>query len=142
MIRPYRLLPVAMLALLATGCVAVAPAADRNPADAPKTGTPQVCAAFTGGGYAKLEPLLSEDLRRKLTRERFEAMEKSLARYGEPVRMEYVTDLRHPVSGAELWKLVLVRKNDRGEEIRTDKLLRVETCVLDGRKQVIGLMIQ
>lgn len=142
MLRPYRLLPIAALAVITTGCVAVTPAADRNPAEPPKTGMPQVKAAFSGGGYAKLEPLLSEDLRRRLSRERFETMAKSLSRYGEAVRIEYLTDLRHPVGGAELWKLVLVRKNDRGETIHTDKLLRVETCVLDGRRQVIGLMIQ
>lgn len=144
--NPFLLFTLACaLSLAVAGCVSTSPPRLTGPDQDQKSERPllpQVAEAFEKGDYAAVERHLSDEMRLNLTRERFNAMREDLARNGEIKSIVYVTDLENPVIASELWKIRCVRSDEDGREIVSERLLRVVTGTLDGRTQVIGLMIQ
>lgn len=139
--RILKLCLLGFVALLFAGCASVATTKvsttdNRHPV------FPQVAEAFIGNDYGKLEVLLSQELREQLSTQRFQVMVKDLEKNGKLVKVEYITDLRFPVADSELWKLVFCKTDKNDETVYTDKLLRVMTGLLDGRMQIIGIMVQ
>lgn len=103
---------------------------------------PQVAEAFSDRDYAMIETKLSSEVKEQLTRETFNAMLEDLAKNGRIVGIEYVGSLRQPLTVSELWKITMLKDNNAGEEIFTDKMLRVVIGNFDGRRQIIGLVVQ
>jgi len=124
-----------------SGCTSVTIPENAAP-DAPKAAFRDAAEAFAKGDYARLERKLSAELRRQIPKERFRSMLADLQKNGKIIRIEYVTNLRQPVAGSELWKLTLSKKREKDGTVHTDKLLRIISGNLDGRPQIIGLVVQ
>lgn len=128
-----------MALLVAAGCASVPDAT----ADLQKQSAfPQIAAVFEHRDYAELKPMLSEELSEQLTLDNFEAMVAGMEKNGKLVSIEYLSGLRSPAAKSELWKLTFCRENAAGEAVIVDKILRVMYGTLDGRAQIIGIMVQ
>ncbi len=101
-----------------------------------------VIEAWKSKDYDRIAPLLSQNLAKDLNEERFAAMVDGMKRFGTLEDARHVGVLRHPVAQSDLWILTYEKKNDAGVVMTTDKLLRILTGELDGRRIVIGLLVQ
>lgn len=132
--------------LLLSGTLAAQEAApsENAPAPTPETATVSgaVIEAWKSKDYDRIAPLLSQDLVKDLNEERFEAMVDGMKRFGTLEDAKHVGVLRHPVAQSDLWILTYQKKDDAGVVMTTDKLLRILTAELDGRRIVIGLLVQ
>ncbi|MEA4862494.1 MAG: hypothetical protein AB7F40_07690 [Victivallaceae bacterium] len=137
----FKLMLLAVMAAAMAGCTSVPETVPDSP-EQNGTRFPQVAEAFDRRDYAVIEPLLSGELREQLTPDNFTKLVDGLEQNGKLVKAEYLTQLRHPAAGSELWKLTFSRENAEGEAVVTDKLLRIMYGTLDGRPQIIGLMAQ
>ena len=137
------LLAFAML-FLAAGCATVREdaASAAQPSVAARSSCPEAGAALKEGAYAKLRQYLSAEMRERITQKRFDELRKQLLENGDIVAVEFSTAVSGNVVQSEIWNIRMVKPDGKGNSKTTEKTLRLMTGTLDGRRQIMGLLIQ
>ncbi len=130
--------------LWVAGCASTPPAADAakeaaSREEAQRELAGKLLAAFTAADAKAFVALLPEGLRKDFGVEQFAAARKVLAdSLGEATGYEFLTDLRNPLLGIQIWKVSFRRQGSNGLPIEQDSLFRVMLSNLDGRPAIVS----
>lgn len=103
---------------------------------------PEAGVALKEGNYRKLQNTLSQEMQEQISEKAFSEMHKNLLKNGDIESVEFVTTFSGEVLDSEIWKIRLAKKDEQGKTKITEKILRLITGKLDGRRKIMGLMIQ